>query len=102
VYRVVYSPQAEAPLLALFSQIALAASPQIAARYTDAIVDQCESLSTFPMRGAQRDDLYPGLRVFGFRRRVSIAFGVAGSLVTIAGVFHGGQDLEEVFEDWSG
>jgi len=95
VYRVVYSPQAEAQLLALFTQIALAASPEIAAKYTDAIVEQCDSFSTFPVRGAQRDDLYPGLRVFGFRRRVSIAFEVADGQVTIAGIFYGGQSLEE-------
>jgi plasmid stabilization system protein ParE len=94
-----YSPQAEAHLLALFSQIAVAASPEIAARYTDAIVEQCESLVTFPMRGAQRDDLHPGLRVFGFRRRVSIAFLVESDSVIIAGIFYGGQNLESIFEE---
>ena len=99
MFRVVFSPQAEAQLLALFSHIALAASPGIAARYTDAIVQQCESLSTFPLRGIQRDDLHIGLRVFGFRRRVSIAFEVAGDLVTIAGIFYGGQNLDAVFEE---
>jgi toxin ParE1/3/4 len=86
-------------LLALFSHIAQASSPEIAARYTDAIVYQCESLSTFPLRGIQRDDLHIGLRVFGFRRRVSIAFEVAGDLVTIAGFFYGRQNLEAIFEE---
>jgi plasmid stabilization system protein ParE len=37
----------------LLAQIALAASPEIAARYVDAIVAQCDSLSTFPRRGAR-------------------------------------------------
>ena len=97
--RVLFSPQAEAQLLALFSQIALAASPEIAARYTDAIVAQCESLSTFPQRGTRRDDLYPGLRVFGFRKRVSIAFKVEDDLVMIAGIFYGGQDLEAILDE---
>jgi toxin ParE1/3/4 len=99
VSNVVYSPEAEAQLLALFSQIALAASPEIAARYTDAIVEQCESLNAFPMRGMQRDDLHPGLRIFGFRKRVSIAFEVTGDLVIIAGIFYGGQDLQAAFEE---
>ena len=99
MYSVVFSPQAEAQLLALFSQIAAASSPEIAAHYTDAIVQQCETLSTFPMRGAGRDDLHPGLRVFGFRRRVSIAFEVDDGSVTIAGIFYGGQNLETVFDD---
>ena len=99
MFRVIYSPQAEAQLLALFFQIARAASPEIAARYIDGIMHQCESLSTFPMRGTRRDDLHPGLRVFGFRRRVSIAFAIAGDQVTIAGIFYGGQNLEEGFYD---
>jgi plasmid stabilization system protein ParE len=77
VHRVVYAPEAEAQLLALYFHIAATASPEIAANYTDAILEQCESLKTFPMRGAQREDIRPGLRVFGFRRRVSIAFEVA-------------------------
>ena len=41
MYRVVYSPEAEAHLVALSFHIAAAASPEIAARYTDAIVKQC-------------------------------------------------------------
>jgi len=95
----VYSPQAEAQLLALFSQISQAASSRIAARYIDSIVQQSESLGTFPMRGALRDDLFPGLRVFGFRRRVSIAFEVSEDVVTIAGIIYGGQNLEAIFEE---
>lgn len=98
MHRVMYAPEAEAQLIALYFQIAAAASPEIAARYTDAIVEQCESLATFPLRGAQRDDIRSGLRVFGFRRRVSIAFQVKGEEVTILGVFYGGQDFEAVLE----
>jgi len=66
MHSVVYAPEAEAQLVALYFHIATAASPEIAANYTDDLVQQCESLKTFPMRGAQRDDIRPGLRVFGF------------------------------------
>ena len=52
MYEVVFSPEAEAHLLSLFAYIAEAASPEIAANYTDAIMEQCESLRTFPSRGA--------------------------------------------------
>jgi len=96
---VVYAPEAEAQLVALYFHIAAAASPEIAARYTDAIVAQCESLKTFPMRGARRDDIRPGLRVFGFRRRVSIAFEITGEVVTVLGIFYGGQNFETVFSE---
>ena len=98
MHRVVYAPEAEAQLVALYFHIAAAASPEIAARYTDAIAKQCESLKTFPMRGAQRDDIRPGLRVFGFRRRVSIAFEITGEVVTVLGIFFGGQNFEEAFK----
>ncbi len=77
MYRVVYAPEAERQLIDLFFYIAAAASPRIAANYTAAIVKQCDSLKTFPNRGTRRDDIRPGFRVFGFRRRVSIAFEVA-------------------------
>jgi plasmid stabilization system protein ParE len=98
MYSVIYAPEAEAQLVALFFHIAAVASPEIAARYTDAIVEQCESLKTFPMRGARRDDIRPGLRVFGFRR-LSIPFEVTGEVVTILGIFYGGQNFETVFNE---
>ena len=99
MYSVIYAPEAEAQLVALFFHIAAVASPEIAARYTDAIVEQCESLKTFPMRGARRDDIRPGLRVFGFRRRLSIPFEVTGEVVTILGIFYGGQNFETAFKE---
>ena len=37
-YRVVFSPEAEEQLIALYHYIAAAASPNIAARYTEAII----------------------------------------------------------------
>ncbi len=97
--EVVFAPEAEAQLLSLFAYIADAASPEIAINYTDAIVAQCESLQTFPNRGARRDDIRPGLRVFGFRRRVSIAFEVTDEAVTVLGIFYGGRDIEEAFDE---
>lgn len=97
-YHVVFSPEAEAQLVALYFHIAEAASPEIAAKYTDAIVKECESLRTLPVRGTSRDYIRGGLRTFGFRRRVTIAFEVADDVVTILGIFYGGQDFEKVFE----
>jgi plasmid stabilization system protein ParE len=49
--------------VALYGYIAAATSPDIAARYTEAIVSYCESLCSFPHRGStMRDDVRPGLR----------------------------------------
>jgi plasmid stabilization system protein ParE len=93
-YRVIFSPEAEDQLAELFRYIAQAASPGIAERYTNALITYCESLDTFPLRGARRDDIRPGLRVTNFKGRTVIAFDVDAGQVSIIGVFYGGQDYE--------
>lgn len=46
------------------------------------------------MIGLARDDLRPGLRTIGFRRRAVIAFAINEATVEIHGVYYGGQDHE--------
>jgi toxin ParE1/3/4 len=67
--------------------------------YVGRIVDFCNGLSTFPLRGAQRDDLLSGLRVTGFERRVAIAFIVTAEAVLIKAFSDGGRDFEAEFRD---
>ena len=98
-YTVVFTPEAEAQLTDLFSYIAGASSPEVAARYTDGIVTCCESLYTFPLRGTARDDIRPGLRITGYQKRVVIAFEVGTDRVNIIGIFYGGQDYETALQD---
>lgn len=98
-YRVVFSPEAQEQLVALYGYIAAAASPDIAARYTDGIVSYCESLCTFPHRGNVRDDVRPGLRITNYKKRAVIAFDVGAEMVSIVGVFYGGQDYETILQD---
>lgn len=52
----------------------------------------------FPERGVRRDDIRPGLRTVGYRRRVTLAFEVTNDLVSIFGVYYGGQDFEADLE----
>ena len=98
-YEVVFSPEAQEQLAELYRYIAAAASPDVAARYTQAIISYCESLRTFPLRGTTRDDVRPGLRVTNYRRRAVIAFDVAGERVSVIGIFYGGQDYEAILQD---
>jgi len=98
-YRIVFAPEAEEQLAALYRYIASGSSTDIADRFTEAIVQFCESLSTFPQRGNKRDDVRPGLRVTHYRKRVVIAFVVDAGLVSILGVFYGGQDYETNLQD---
>ncbi|HEY8063523.1 MAG TPA: type II toxin-antitoxin system RelE/ParE family toxin [Methylosinus sp.] len=93
-HRVIFAPEAEAQLVAIYRWIAERSSPTVAERFTGAIVDYCEKLQSFPERGTCRDDLRPGLRTIGFRRRVTLAFAVEAGVVTILGVFYGGQDFD--------
>ncbi|MBI5897809.1 MAG: type II toxin-antitoxin system RelE/ParE family toxin [Rhodocyclales bacterium] len=98
-HRVVFSPEAEDQLAALYRYIAAAATPGIAERYVNAIVSYCESLDTFPLRGAKRDDIRPGLRITNYKGRTVIAFAVAPGQVSILGVFYGGQDYATVLQE---
>ena len=70
MYRIVYAPEADSQLIQLYRYIAREASPAIAQRFTDAIVDQCESLCQFSHRGTPRDDVRPGLRTIAFPPRI--------------------------------
>ena len=94
-----FSPEAEEQLAALYSYIAAAASPEIAVRYTEAIVTYCEGLRAFPHRGTRRDDVRPGLRITNYRKRAVIAFSVDAEQVSIIGVFYGGQDYEAILDE---
>jgi toxin ParE1/3/4 len=97
-YNVVFTPEAEEQLVALYRYIAAAASPEIAVRYTGAIVTFCEGLHTFPLRGTRRDDIRPGLRITNYKKRAAIAFDVDTERVFIFGVFYGGQDYETALQ----
>ncbi len=93
--RVVYSPRARRQLAGLYLWIAEQSGfPDRAEGYVSAIFDYCDGLAEFPMIGLARDDLRPGMRTIGFRRRAVIAFAVHEATVEIHGVYYGGQDYE--------
>lgn len=72
----------------------------VAKRHTEAIVDHCEGMQTFPHRGTLRDDVRPGLRVTNYKGSAVIAFAVdeAAMAVLIIGLYYGGQDYESVLQ----
>lgn len=98
-HRVVFTPEAESQLLTLYRYLAAVASPDIARRFTEGIVDHCTSLAAFPLRGTPRDDIRPGLRTTPYRRRVTIAHAVSGEEVAILGIFYAGQDFSGGWSD---
>ncbi len=95
-YSVVFAQEAEDDLVELFEYIALQGSPDVATRYTEAIVAYCEGLATFAHRGTMRDDIRPGLRITNYRGSAVIAFSVDERTETVAvlGVYYGGRNYE--------
>ena len=92
---VVYSPRARQQLTDLYLWIAEQSGfPARAEGFVSAIFDYCDGLADFPMIGLARDDLRPGLRTIGFRRRAVIAFAAHEDTVEVHGVYYGGQDYE--------
>jgi toxin ParE1/3/4 len=93
-YEVVFTPEAEEQLAELYRYIEGNATADVALRYTTVVVEYCEGLATFPLRGTPRDDIRPGLRTTSYRRRTEIAYTAEDEKVSIIGVFHGGRDYE--------
>lgn len=98
-YRIVFGCDATQQLEDLYDYIADNGSPDDAAQYTEAIITFCESVAEFPLRGTARDDVRPGLRILGYKKRVVIAFAVVDKAVAILGIFYGGRDYEPLLAD---
>jgi toxin ParE1/3/4 len=94
VHVVNFSPESLEQLVGLYHYLAAKANPVIAFNYVNAVVDHCENLKTFPLRGVARDDISEGLRITHYEGRTIIAYAVIDSAVSIIGVFYGGQDYE--------
>jgi len=95
-FGVVFAPEASDQLEALFLYISGRSSQVVAERYTTAVMASCESPANFPLRGVARDDIRPGLRLTHHKGRTVIAYAVNqdARIVSIIGVFYGGQDID--------
>ena len=97
--KVIFEPEAQADLDELFAWVADRSSIATAERYMKRIRRPCERLDLFPERGTKRDDIAPGIRLFGIERRVTVAFKVYEDRVSIIRVLYGGQDIEAILGD---
>lgn len=92
---VVFAPEAAGDLVALYEWITDEASPDVALAYLERVEAFCHRLSKGSKRGHLRADIRAGLRIIGFERRLTIAFMVDESRVTVLRVFARGRDWEE-------
>ena len=97
--RIIFTPEAGDQLDQLHTYIAAAADAEIASGFVHSIIDHIAGLEEFAMRGTMRDDIRPGLRTMGWRRRVTIAFVVEECDVVVIGLFYGGRDFEALLRE---
>lgn len=97
--RVVLSPRAEQHAAEIHAYILEDSGEQRADTVVGRLLGACHDLELFPLRGNQRDDIRPGLRVMGFKRYATIAFEVEAERVVIHGILWRGQDVGRLFED---
>ena len=98
-YRIIFAPEARDQLGQLHAYISTAASAETASGFVNGLIDHIAGLETFPKRGTARDNIRPGLRTMGWRRRVTIAFMVEERAVVLIGIFYGGRDFEALVSE---
>ena len=94
IFKTSFSARAERQLDELLELIASDSGLERAQKFVGSIVAYCQGFDMFPERGTRRDDVRPGMRVVGFRRRASIVFTVEGENVVFLAIYYGGQDFE--------
>jgi toxin ParE1/3/4 len=100
-YQVVFDSAARQDLKDIFDYINNRAGPTIAERFTARLHQYCTGLSHTPERGTRRDELRPGLRTIGYRRRATVVFRIDRSERTVAilGIYYGGRNYADDFAD---
>ena len=95
-FKVQFAPEARTDLVNLYLHIAQQAGDAVAWDYVDQIKHYCQGFADFPERGTARDDIAPGLRIVGFKRRISLAFSVGTDTVTFLRIMYGGRDVSSL------
>ena len=99
-YKVRISPTAERDLNGIAEWIIdQSGYVRAASNYVRRIRSYLNGFKNFPHRGVRQDDLYPGIRLIGFERRVTIAFSVTDDTVFIARIFYAGRDVDQYFHE---
>lgn len=93
-YIVELSHAAQQDINELLEYLVPRAGATIARNYVGRLNTFLQGFETFPERGMRRDDVSPGLRLVGFRRKATIAFRVKGDRVTVLRVYHGGRNID--------
>ena len=93
-----FAPEALDDLRSMYDWITGAASSGTALAYITRLEGFCRGMAMASERGHLREDIRPGLRIVGFERRVTIAFTVTETRVTILRLFYAGKNWDRVLE----
>lgn len=92
-YRLVIHEAAAQELRAVYDYIADRAGPDIAWTYIEGVREFLARLVDFPERGTVHTGDLQGLRIIGYRRRMSIAFTIRGQSVMVVGFHYAGRQI---------
>jgi len=93
--RLIISEQATQDLADIWLYVAND-SPQIADKFLDSLLEQCQLFCSSPEMGRQRDELIPGIRSFPVKRYI-IFYRIEGDAVEVVRILSGYRDFESLF-----
>jgi toxin ParE1/3/4 len=73
-------------------------SLELADRLVDSLYERFVLMAKYPHAGRQRDDLWPGMRMFPVGDYL-VLYRIDGKDVVIDRVVHGSRDLERLFDE---
>jgi toxin ParE1/3/4 len=94
---VTYRPDALDDIDSIFLYV-LAASQHFptAQRFTDRLVDRCESIGDAPFGGVARPDLGADIRMIPFEDRAVILYRITDNAAEVVNVFYQGRDYHAI------
>jgi toxin ParE1/3/4 len=94
-HKVVFRKAAQADLRAIFSYVLeKSGSSDTAQNYLRRIQRKCEEIGIAPLAHVERPDIWPGLRMAVFERRIVILYVVEKETIRITNVLSGSRDYE--------
>lgn len=96
-FDLVFLPEARDDLDSLYAWIADQSGERVADHFIGRLRSFCFNLTLAPERGRRRDELLPGLRLLGYRRRATIAFTIQGDAVVILRIAYRGRNVDALF-----
>lgn len=71
-------------------------SPQVADKFLNLILEQCQLICSAPEIGRIRDELLPGIRSFPIKRYI-VYYRVAAQSIEIIRILSGYRDIDSIF-----